>query len=686
MPNRLAQESSPYLLQHAENPVDWYPWGQEAFDKARKEDKPILLSIGYSSCHWCHVMAHESFENPDIAKIMNDNFVNIKVDREERPDIDAIYMEAVQAMTGQAGWPLTVFLTPDGKPFFGGTYFPPEDRVGMPGFKRLLLWLSEVYHTRRQEIEQSASQIAQQLLQISRAELKSHDISLETLESACQNLKSSFDHQYGGFGTAPKFPQPMTVEYLLQSFIRAQQKEYLDMVTLTLDRMSLGGIHDHLGGGFHRYSVDRTWLIPHFEKMLYDQALIARAYLHAWQVTHNSWYLKVVNRTLQYVLKDMTSSQGGFYSAQDADSEGEEGKYYLWSLDEIKRVLNEREVELVCEHYGVTASGNFEGKNILHIAKSIEDLARDHNMVLSEVEKIIDEASMKLLHYRDQRTPPAKDTKVVTSWNALMSTTLAEAGFAMNNPEYIAASQRNAQFLLDNLVVDGLLHHTYSDSKPKVPGFLEDYAALSNSLITLYEITSDGKWLESARRFVQDMIDSFWKEEIGTFSDTSIKHSDIFLQPRNLYDNATPSGNSLACMALLRLAVIFNRQDYREIASRVVRGLAPVMSKHPTAFGHMLCVANTLLSPSVEIVILGDKHSVNTEALLEVIRQTYIPNKILISTTEEEASRSDLPLLQGRTLRKNKPTAFVCRNYACSMPVNEPYELREQLTLQVHAP
>ena len=511
MPNRLIDETSPYLLQHAHNPVDWYPWGEEALERAEREDMPILLSVGYSACHWCHVMERESFEDAEIAALMNDNFICIKVDREERPDIDSIYMMAVQALTGQGGWPMTVFMTPDGKPFYGGTYFPPEDRGGLPAFPRLVEALAAAYRTRRGDVTRTTSQLVQRMRQLSGGMAGIEPLTVDVLQSAKRSVSSQFDGRHGGVGLQPKFPQPMTYEFLLRHHDRTQDPESLEMVELTLTRMAEGGIYDQIGGGFHRYSTDTYWLVPHFEKMLYDNALLARLYLHAYQVTGDPLYRRVVEETLDYMAREMTDPAGGFYSAQDADSEGVEGKFFVWRPEEVIDLLGKDEGDLFNSYYGVTRKGNFEGRSILHVAK-----AAARGMSEEELQGTLRRWKKRLLAARSERVAPGLDDKVLTSWNGLAMRAFAEAGGAFGRRDYVEKANRNAKFLLGTLVRDGRLLRTYRSGEAKLNGYLEDYAFLIDGLLSLHEATLDGRWLAESISLGEAMVDLFWEGVRGT--------------------------------------------------------------------------------------------------------------------------------------------------------------------------
>ncbi|HYY57961.1 MAG TPA: thioredoxin domain-containing protein, partial [Pyrinomonadaceae bacterium] len=549
--NRLSAETSPYLLQHAHNPVDWYPWGEEARERARAENKPILLSIGYSACHWCHVMEHESFENEEIARLMNDNFVNIKVDREERPDLDQIYMNAVQLMTGHGGWPMTVFLTPEGVPFYGGTYFPPEDRYNMPGFPRVLMGVAEAYRSRADEITQTAVSILSELRRMGAARESGAALSADLLDEAYRAVARTYDSRHGGFGRAPKFPPAMTLEFLLRTHARTGDAKALEMVEHTCRKMALGGMYDQLGGGFHRYSTDERWLVPHFEKMLYDNALLARLYLHVYQQTNDGFYRRIVEETLDYVAREMTDARGGFYSTQDADSEGHEGKFFVWTVEEIKKVLGEEDGALFCSYYDVTPGGNFEGQNILNVPRPLEDVAEAAGVTPERLQEALERGRRELFAVRERRVKPGRDEKILTAWNGLMLASFAEAAAILDRADYLDVAKKNAEFILANLRREGLLLRTYKDGQAKLNGYLEDYSFFADGLIALYESTGELRLLEEALAITTRMTEEFWDEKEGGFFYTGESHEELIVRSKDYFDNATPSGNSVAAEVLL---------------------------------------------------------------------------------------------------------------------------------------
>ncbi|HEX9423588.1 MAG TPA: thioredoxin domain-containing protein, partial [Pyrinomonadaceae bacterium] len=528
--NRLINETSPYLLQHAHNPVDWFPWGEEAFEIARREQKPILLSIGYSACHWCHVMEHESFENEAIANLMNENFVNIKVDREERPDLDQIYMNAVQMMTHQGGWPMTVFLTPEAVPFYAGTYFPPEDRYNMPGFPRVLISVADAYRERPGDVQQTAASVLSELKRSTTTVESGELLSIELLDAAYRGIVKNYDSTNGGFGGAPKFPPAMTLEFLLHTFYRTANDQALEIVSNTCGKMARGGIYDQLGGGFHRYSTDAGWLVPHFEKMLYDNALLASLYLHYYQVSRDEAARAGAEGILDYVVREMTDATGGFYSTQDADSEGVEGKFFVWSLDEIKQILGERDAGIFADYYNITSGGNFEGENILNVTRGLSEIAAAGRVTVEELSRTLEQSRKALFEAREKRVKPARDEKILTAWNGLMLASFAEAAAVLNRSDYLAVAKQNARFILNNLRRDRLLLRTYKDGQAKLNAYLEDYAFFIDGLLTLFETTGELQWLEEARSLTATMIEEFWDDEEGGFFYTGRSHEDLIVR------------------------------------------------------------------------------------------------------------------------------------------------------------
>ena len=676
MPNHLIHETSPYLLQHAHNPVDWYPWGEEAFEKARRENKPVLLSIGYSACHWCHVMAHESFEDEQIAKLMNDLFVNIKVDREERPDLDQIYMNAVQMMTHHGGWPMTVFLTPDAVPFYGGTYFPPQDRYNIPGFPRILISVAEAYRDRQDDIRETGTSLVRELQRLSATSGSDLPIEVELLDAAYTGTVRNYDSVNGGFGGAPKFPPAMALEFLLRTYARRGNREALQIVKQTCQKMANGGIYDQLGGGFHRYSTDAKWLVPHFEKMLYDNALLSRLYLHYFQVSQDESARRTVEGILDYVLREMTDPSGGFYSTQDADSEGHEGKFFVWDLDEINTALGQTAAALFSDYYNITASGNFEGKNIPNITRSLEDVAVAHNISVAELQASLNESKRILFELRETRVKPDRDEKILTAWNGLMLASFAEAGVILDRSDYTDAARRNAEFVLSNLRQDGVLLRTWKNGVAKFNGYLEDYAFLIEGLVTLFETTGEFLWLEEARGLTERMIEQFWDKDGGGFFFTGKSHEDLIVRSKDYFDNATPSGNSVAALVLLRLAILTGEEGYRELATTIIQEIGDSIRRYPSGFGYALAAADFLLSTPKEIAIVGNTAD-DIRPLLEEVWRTYLPNKAVAPGFEGNQS---IPLLENRPLLDGRPTAYVCEHYTCKQPVNDLSALAAQLT------
>jgi uncharacterized protein len=664
MANRLAQETSPYLLQHKDNPVDWRPWGEEALKLAKEEDKPILVSIGYSACHWCHVMEHESFEDPGIADYMNEHFVPIKVDREERPDIDSIYMQAVQAMTGHGGWPLTVFCDPEGVPFYGGTYFPPESRYSMPSFRAVMEGVREAWQTRRDEIKSAAARTVQGLEAASRLPQSQEILSSRVLEEAERGLYPQYDPVNGGFGSAPKFPPASTLEFLMRRMSDDPgASKSREIVVRTLDRMAKGGMYDQVGGGFARYSVDAHWLIPHFEKMLYDNALLARAYLHGWQLTGIPRFRDVCTETLDWALKEMRAPEGGFYSALDADSEGEEGKFYVWTSDEVREVLGE-DAEPLIPYWGLDAEPNFENANVLHVAGDEID------------PKLLARARAKLYEARSRRVWPGLDDKRLTAWNALMVTALADAGGALGREDYVQAARTCADFLSREMRDEsGRLLRAYKDGRAALNAYLEDHAFLVEALLVLYEATFETRWFSQARALADAMIERF-ADPAGGFFTTSSDHERLVTRPKEIQDHPIPSGNSSAALGLLRLAAFTGEHEYEPHALEIFRLLHEPAARHPQAFGHLLQAMHFHFAPRREVALVGD----DVETLAKVMRGAFRPNVVLAGMRpgDEEAQRA-IPLLRDRTPVDGRPAAYVCENFSCRLPVTEPEELAKQL-------
>lgn len=687
MPNRLAKETSPYLLQHKDNPVDWFPWGDEAFALARETNRPIMLSVGYSACHWCHVMERESFEDEAIAALMNRLFVNIKVDREERPDVDSIYMSAVQAMTGHGGWPMTVFMTPDGRPFFGGTYFPNEDRGGLPAFPRLLEAVAEAYHDpeRKDQLLSTSSNVVSRIQSIAAVRQSQEPLTLDIVDNAALAFQREFDPQNGGMGMQPKFPQPMDYELLLRHWKRTGDEQSLNMVTTTLTKMARGGIYDQVGGGFARYSVDNVWLVPHFEKMLYDNAQLVSLYLHAWQATDEPLFSRIVDETLTYVLREMTHPEGGFFSAQDADSEGEEGKFYVWLPQDILSVLGPELGRVANAYWGVTREGNFEGKNILNVPRDSAEVAAELGMSEDDLASQIAEARTKLYEARSQRIWPGLDDKVLTSWNALMMKAFAESGAALGRADWVDAARKNAEFLLANMHSENRLLRTWKDladegeSKAHLNGYLEDHAMLVDGLLTLCEATFEPRWFDAAKQIADEMVELFWSYDDAVFYDTGNDHEQLLVRPRDIFDNAIPSGGSTAATALLRLAIFTGDPAYHRTATASLRAVRDMMVNAPQGTAHWINAIDIYNSTAQEVVIVGDVRDPGTQELIKVARTGYNPNRV-IAGLNTDGDAIDSPLLKDRPQIDGKPTAFVCENYTCQLPVTTSESLAAQIS------
>ena len=680
--NRLINETSPYLLQHAHNPVDWYPWGDEAFERARAEDKPVLVSIGYSACHWCHVMEHESFEDEATAALQNEHFVNIKVDMEERPDVDQIYMNFVQLTTGRGGWPMNVFLTPDKRPFFGGTYFPPAPRYGMASWQQILTSIAEAFRDRRDELENSANDIIGELRRLSIVETAAGGLSTELLDAAFASYLRTFDTVNGGFGGAPKFPPAMSLEFLLRFHKRTGDERALAIVTQTLDKMARGGIYDQLGGGFHRYAVDAIWLVPHFEKMLYDNAQLIRVYLHAYQVLRKNpvatapgsdkqaeVYKRIAVETLEYVKREMLDAGGGFYSSQDADSEGEEGKFFVWTPEEIEAVLTEDDALAFCKYYDVTSGGNFEGANILNIK----------NPAVSAPGS---DTQDKLFTEREKRIKPNRDEKVLTAWNGLMLAAFAEAAAVFANDEYLEISRKNADFILSQLQRDGRLLRTWKDGTAKLNGYIEDYANVADGLIELYRVSGQVKYITEARRLADLMITEFWDEDSGGFFFTSNDHEELIVRNKDFYDNATPSGNSVAADVLLRLAKLTGDDKYERFAVTTLRLAASNLRRHPQGFGRTLSALEFHLGETREIAIVGPRGS----ELERNVFTRYLPDAVVAISVDAEADSVAIPILRDRGMIDEKTTAYVCLDFVCEKPVMAVEGLEEVLGRAARSP
>ena len=697
-PNRLANEQSPYLLQHAHNPVDWYPWGKEAFTKAKNEEKPIFLSIGYSTCHWCHVMERESFEDEEVAELLNDVFVSIKVDREERPDLDGIYMTVCQMMTGSGGWPLTVIMTPEGKPFFAGTYFPKETRFGRIGLVELVKRIEEIWENRREEVLASAQEITEQLQRLNQ-EPSEGDLDRAVLTEGYEQLAEAFDERYGGFGTAPKFPTPHNLLFLLRYSRRAQETNALEMVGKTLRAMREGGIYDQIGYGFHRYSTDQRWFAPHFEKMLYDQALLAMAYTEAYQVSKDrnekDFYRNTVAEIFTYLLREMRSAEGGFYSAEDADSEGVEGKFYLWSEEEIKQVLSPKEAALVCAYFQVSAEGNYRpdfiedpsnvhtGRNILYVGESLDQIGAELGLSREESASILREARGKMYRARAERVPPYKDDKILTDWSGLVLAALAKGAQVFANASYLKAAEEGAEFFLRRMRdQDGRLLHRYRNGEAAIQGFLDDYAFLTWGLLELYEASFAPKYLKEAIFFTDILLKHFYDPDRGGFFQTSDLNDEVLVRRKEIYDGAVPSGNSVAMLNLLRLGRMTGNPEYEAKAMATGRAFAREIRRSPVSHTQALNALDFGLGPSFEVVIAGPPEAEETGRMLDLVRREFIPHKVLLfhPTTPEKTVLEEIAPYTKELLSINgQATAYVCQNFQCRLPVTDPGEMMELL-------
>jgi uncharacterized protein YyaL (SSP411 family) len=688
MQNRLAEENSPYLLQHAHNPVDWYPWGPEALEKAREEDKPIFLSIGYAACHWCHVMAHESFEDPQTAALMNQDFINIKVDREERPDLDSLYMQAVTTLTGSGGWPMSVFLTPDGQPFYGGTYFPPVRRYQMPSFPELLQAIARLWREDRQQLLESAKKLTLHLQTNQANTLADTPLNSKSLDDAARRLMQAYDWQHGGWGKAPKFPQPMAIEFLLQRAALGDQPA-LAMAEHALQAMAQGGMYDVVGGGFARYSTDDRWLIPHFEKMLYDNAQLARVYLQAYMLTDDEYFRQVCEESLDFLAReflpeaqdDNQPAPAGFYSSLDADSEGKEGKYYVWSSQELDQAFHGFELARAAstdfdalhffkQVYGIQGAGNFEGKFVLQRAASWENLSQKLKLPVSEIRSRLDEMHIHLRKIRDKRIRPSTDDKVLVSWNGLALLVYAEAARYLKRNDYLEIARHNADFLLTELHNGERLLRSWRNGSAQFNAYLEDYAALGLGLLALYQSDPDPYWFNSAQQLAQEIIVHF-SDPQGGFFDTRDDHESLLLRPKDIQDNATPSGNAMACQLLLELAAFTGNGEYRDIAERMLRGVLAFSTQYPTAFAKWLCALDFALSTVKEVAILGDPDETDTQALVASVWSTFRPHTVLAQSAHPPANNSPA-LLHNRRLKDGKATAYVCEHFTCQQPVTDP--------------
>jgi uncharacterized protein YyaL (SSP411 family) len=689
-PNRLINETSTYLQQHAYNPVDWFAWGPEAIAKAKELDRPILLSVGYSACHWCHVMEHESFEDQQTADVMNKLFICIKVDREERPDIDEIYMKAVQMLTGHGGWPMTVFLTPQLKPFFGGTYYPPEDRHGLPGFKRLLLSVAQAWEEQRDNIEESSAELTEHLSKLDRVPAATGDPNEDLIQKSIEKLWGVFDKQCGGFGGAPKFPHTGSISLAMrQSVPRAGtseevRRQCLEIVSTTLDKMAYGGIHDQIGGGFARYAVDRIWLVPHFEKMLYDNALLCRNYMEGYQLTGRKYWSEVGRGILEFTTREMTTPEGAFYSSLDADSEGEEGKFYVWTPEQIKETLGDKDAAWACEVFGVSDRGNFEhGASVLHLAESPEVLAKHYSMTVDQFWHRLNPLREKLLQERSKRIRPGRDEKVLTSWNSLMISAFVDGYRVLQEQQYLDVARKAAAFILDNLLKDGKLLRTWGRGHAKLDGYLDDYAYFIQALLDLAAVDFDGRWYENAVKLNEVVLSEFNDDSDGGFFYTSHGHEQLITRTKNFFDASTPSPTSVATMNLIRLSRLTGRQEFAERAKQVLKLYSPYYERVPDQFSYLLCDLDFYLSPESEIAFIADSSRGDSwRKMLFTIYGAYLPNSVVLTkdtaaTCCETLDRS--PLLQQRGLVEGKPTVYICQNYTCEQPITTLEELEPRI-------
>jgi uncharacterized protein YyaL (SSP411 family) len=678
--NRLSSASSPYLLQHKDNPVDWYPWGDEALSRAKQEQKPIFLSVGYSSCHWCHVMAHESFEDPDTAGFMTAHFINIKVDREERPDIDSIYMTAVQALTGHGGWPMSVFLTPEQVPYYGGTYWPPQPRQGMPSFRQVLEAVADAWENKRDDVQENANNVRQFLDAASTRIPKQTDLSEELLDEALDAIQQAFDRRSGGFGNAPKFPQPAIIEFLLRFVRRRNDARAIRMIELTLDQMADGGMYDQLGGGFHRYSVDAEWLVPHFEKMLYDNAQLAQIYLDAYRQLDNPHYAGIARATLHWVLREMTAPEGGFYSTLDADTEGEEGLFYLWTPEEIDALLSEEDARIAKLYWGIEPGGNFEGRSILTDRKSDEEVARTAGLKLDDVSNRIPAIRERLLAARNERVKPGRDEKIIASWNGMMIRPMAEAGIALDEPAFSNAAVRAGEFLLQSLFPESGGLHSIRNGVPGTSAFLDDYANAIDAFLSLYQTTFDRTWFDAALRLTKTVIEEFSDEATGLFFDASAKAEALVTRPRDIQDGATPSGNAVMALALIELGHMTMDEAYAQRAEAILRPLASLAASQPLGLSKALCGIESYLASAQEIAIAAKEGDEKIREFQKIYFDRYNPNSIIgLAADGNESAIAGMPFLEYRPLRNGEPAAYLCEHFTCMPPVTTIEEFEKLL-------
>ena len=676
--NRLIHETSPYLRQHAHNPVDWYPWGEAALERARRENKPILLSVGYSACHWCHVMERESFENEAIARLMNEQFVNIKVDREERPDVDHVYMNAVQMLTGRGGWPMTVFLTPDGKPFYGGTYFPPEDRHGLPGFPRVLTAVAQAYAQKPNEIAKTVGEVMAALERLEAPRPAAHALDADVVVRAAHHLAGSYDETFGGLGQAPKFPNATVLELFLRVYCGSGERRVLEMVLHTLRQMARGGMYDQLGGGFHRYSVDARWLVPHFEKMLYDNAQLVPLYLAAYQVSGEAFFAGIARETLDYVGREMRDPGGGFYSTQDADSEGVEGKFFLWDVAEVRQVLGDDAAEIACRYWDISEPGNFERRNILHVTLDVEQLARLFRRDADTINRLLEDSRTRLLAVREQRVKPHRDDKILTAWNGLMISAFAKGAEVLDDERYARMAVDAVTFIEATLQRGDRLLSTYKDGTAKLNGYLDDYAFFIAALLDVFELVQERHYLDRATALADSMIGHFWDAAAGGFFFTSDDHETLIVRSKPVFDGSIPSGNSVAAHDLLRLYHYTERAEYLDRAEAVLRLFAGPMHEQPFGVSRMLCSLDFFVRQPREIVLVGSRAAAATKTLLRHLRHVFVPNRTL--TVVDPACADQLPaFIRGKTPIDGQPTVYVCHNRTCSAPVTTWADIRPLL-------
>jgi len=695
-PNRLINETSTYLLQHAYNPVDWYAWGDEALTRAKKEDKPILLSVGYAACHWCHVMEHESFEDRDTAMLMNEYFVCIKVDREERTDIDEIYMKAVQMMTGHGGWPMTVFLSPDLKPFFGGTYFPPEDRHSLPSFKRLLSAIWQAWTNQREQVLESAEEITKHLRSFDEigTALGAGEANYSVIDQAIDKLLKQFDERWGGFGGAPKFPHSFSIDLAMRCAAlsypgKNRRQECLQLVTTTLDRMAYGGIHDQIGGGFARYSVDRQWLVPHFEKMLYDNALLCQTYLNGYRLCGREYWGSVARGIMDFALRELRNEQGGFYSSLDADSEGEEGKFYVWTAEQINAVLGEEDGRFFCTVFGVSKNGNFEhGTSVLHWHDSPEDTAKRLGLTPKKLWAKLEPMREKLMVERALRVRPGRDEKVLTSWNSLMISALVDGYRILQDEKYLRAAKDAANFIVKELTAGDLLLRTWGQGKAKLNGYLDDYAFFAQALLDLASVDEDPQWIDRALNLASQLTKLFWDDENGGFFYNSKDHEELIARPRSMYDGAIPSGSSVAVFVYCRLAALTEDSQMRARAEQLLKMYSPLMVRVPDQFSNLLCGLDFSLAAVPEIILIGDDktNAEQSQSMMYALYEQFMPDKVVLIWQDGTAAPEQLEnILAGRGLVNGKPAVYICQNQSCGAPITDLAKLSEQMAARVAA-